>query len=430
MKKTSIFLKLIAIVILFGVLLNISVIMVFRVGFDVKPRRYFDAFIKKMEQYIVNDIGVPPDTVKARELCSDLGIKMRFESPGFNWSSDSSVPTLGEFNEKSRHFRDRMMIGRPFPFRYSGKTFTISPKPEGVFIFEPLSIENVFSQEKAIISILVLITVIIVILHFILRYLFKPMKGLSEAVNQIGEGNYDINLPVKRKDELGELANSINEMSKKIGYSIKAKEQLLIDVSHELRSPLTRIKLGLEVNSPKEKINEDVIEMERMISSLLESYRSGNYLGEVKPEKTDIGELLLDTIEGFVDAERINFTGHENEIFADIDSEKIEMVFRNILDNALKYSSKKIDVSIKEKPGEIRISFKDYGQGINDEDLKYIFEPFYRADPSRSRKTGGFGLGLSIAKKIMDAHNGEINISSKLNEGTEVILILHTSPSG
>jgi signal transduction histidine kinase len=216
-------------------------------------------------------------------------------------------------------------------------------------------------------------------------------------------------------------------MSKKIRYSIKAKEQLLIDVSHELRSPLTRIKLGLEVNSPKEKINEDIVEMERMISGLLESYRTGTFLGEMKLEKTDIAELLEDTVAEFMDAERIEFINPGKEIYAKVDREKMEIVFRNIIDNALKYSNDKIQVGISQQPGEVLMSFSDRGTGIGEEDLKYIFEPFYRADPSRSRKTGGFGLGLSIAKKIMDAHNGQINIESKPGSGTKVILRLQTS---
>src|SRR4030095_3686587 len=424
MKRASIFLKLIAIVILFGIILNISVVLVLRVGFDVRPRRYYEAFVKKIEQYIVNDIGTPPDTVKAQQICHDLGIRMRFENRDYVWTSDEQVPSVRELAENVQEFRDKFMFPRPFVFRYQGKTYSVIPRPGGIFIIEPPNIENMFSPERAIVLILIIVTIIIIALYFILRWLFRPMKELSLAVNQIGEGNYNINLPVKRKDELGELAASINDMSKKIGYSIKAKEQLLIDVSHELRSPLTRIKLGLEVDSPKEKINDDVIEMEEMISSLLESYRTGSFLESVVLKKTNITELLEETVDGFVDNERIKFNKSSKNFFANADSEKLEIVFRNLIDNALKYSSDLIEIDMKEQFNALLITFKDKGTGIREEDLKYIFEPFFRADPSRSRKTGGFGLGLSICKKIMDAHKGEILINSKPNEGTEVILKL------
>lgn len=422
MKKSSIFIKLIAIVILFGVILNLSVFFVLRVGFDVKPRRYYEAFVKKIEQYIVNDIGVPPDTTKAKEICDDLGIRMRFESRDFMWSSDEKLPSIKELAENSPEFRDKLMFPRPFIFRYQGKTYSIIQRPGGIFIIEPLNIENMFSPERAIILIIIVVSLVIVALYFILRWLFRPMKDLSMAVNQIGEGNYNVNLPVKRKDELGELASSINDMSKKIGYSIKSKEQLLIDVSHELRTPLTRVKLGLEVGSPKEKINEDIIEMEKMISSLLESYRTGSFLESVKLSRTNITELLDDTVEGFVDNQRLKFYRPAKDIFADADAEKLEIVFRNIIDNALKYSNDNVEINIKEQFNEVWITFRDNGRGISEEDLKYIFEPFYRADPSRSRQTGGFGLGLSISKKIMDAHKGEINIESRVNEETTVTL--------
>jgi signal transduction histidine kinase len=257
-----------------------------------------------------------------------------------------------------------------------------------------------------------------------LRRLFKPLKELSSAVEQIGDGNYDVKVPVSRKDELGELAESINEMTGKISSSIKAKEQLLIDVSHELRSPLTRIKLGLEVGSAKEKIEEDINEMERMVTGLLESYRSDSAFTNLKLAKVNIVELLEDTISEYDLVERLKLIKPSNEIYVNADFEKLQIVFRNLIDNALKYSNDSVEIEAREQSGNARIIFKDRGSGISEEDLKNIFEPFYRADPSRSRRTGGFGLGLSICKKIIDAHNGEILINSRINEGTEVILKL------
>ncbi len=197
---------------------------------------------------------------------------------------------------------------------------------------------------------------------------------------------------------------------------------MLIDVSHELRSPLTRIKLGLEVGSSKEKIEEDVIEMERMITGLLENYRADSGYAHIKPEKADIAELLEETISEYDEQERLKFTKPAKEIYANIDMDKLQVVFRNLIDNALKYSQKEIYISAEEKNKEAVITIKDSGIGIAEADLKNIFEPFYRADRSRSRRTGGFGLGLSICKKIIDAHKGELIIKSKLNEGTEAVL--------
>jgi len=260
-------------------------------------------------------------------------------------------------------------------------------------------------------------------LYFLLRWLFSPLRKLTYAVEQIGEGKYDTDVKVKRGDEMGELADSISEMASKIKDSIKSKEQLLLDVSHELRSPLTRIKLGIEVDSSKEKINEDVIEMERMISGFLENYRVESDYDTLKFERTDMVELIEDVISEYVANERLQFKKPDREqVFVHIDCEKIRMVLRNIIENALKYSSDKINISLSEMNDSAVVNIRDKGIGISEDDLKYIFEPFYRADRSRSRKTGGFGLGLSITKKIMDNHHGSILINSKLNAGTEVIL--------
>ena len=121
--------------------------------------------------------------------------------------------------------------------------------------------------------------------------------------------------------------------------------------------------------------------------------------------------------------DRILFTTKgENRVFVNADYERMKLVLRNVIDNALKYSSGKVEIKITENNDDVLISVTDKGVGISEEDLKFIFEPFYRSDPSRSRRTGGFGLGLSICKKVMDAHKGKIEISSRVNEGTEVVI--------
>jgi len=422
--KLSIFIKLILTVFVFGLLLNMIVIFVFRLSTDDKPRRYLRDFMRRMEQSIITDIGIPPDTVKAKQICEDLDIEMRFESHDGAWSSNESMPALRDILMPPEN-REEFLRKESFIVRYKDKRYSIFKFPGGVFIIEPFN-PDMFKPERAILLMILFISILIILLSLFLRRLFKPLKDLSLAVEQIGDGNYNVKVPVNRKDELGELAESINEMSGKISSSIKSKEQLLIDVSHELRSPLTRIKLGLEVGSPKEKIEEDVIEMERMVTGLLESYRNESAFTNLKLGKVNIAELLEDTINEYDLIERLKLNKPHDEIYVNADFEKLQIVFRNLIDNALKYSSETVQIEVKEQLGDVWIIFKDKGAGISEEDLKYIFEPFYRADPSRSRKTGGFGLGLSICKKIMDAHNGEIIINSKINEGTEVILKLRT----
>jgi two-component system, OmpR family, sensor histidine kinase CpxA len=383
-------------------------------------------FMRKMEKSIVYDIGLPPDTVKAKQICDDVDIEMRFESPRMNWTTSEEVPHLGELLSDPPT-NDRFQRDESFIALYKGKPYSIMRYPQGVFIIKPFEPGGLFKPERAIFLLIGFISVVIILLYFLLRKIFRPLKDLSFAVSQIGDGNYDVKVPVRTRDELGELAQSINDMTTKISDSMKSKEQLLIDVSHELRSPLTRIKLGLAVDSPKEKIEEDVLEMEKMVTGLLENYRADVDFNNIKPEKTELVELIQETIEEYDLPTRLKFENPAGEIYVDTDMDKMQVVFRNLIDNALKYSENEVVISIADKGSFVNVVFKDKGIGIPEEDIKNIFEPFYRADRSRSRRTGGFGLGLSICKKIVEAHKGEILINSTPGTGTQVTLKLKKS---
>lgn len=420
--KFSIFFKLILVVILFGALLDAGILFSIRFSTDAAVKRDVPNLIGRMEKAFITQMGTPPDTNKAKQICRDMEWQIRYESNEFNWSSSDAVLKVEdllndpEFKQKFYSPDERIWT------KYNSRNYSVYKTAKGYFVIQhPLPGEP-FNTETAIFIIFVLVTVIIFLLYFILRWLFRPLKVLTAAVVEVGEGNYNINIPVNRKDELGELATSITEMSTKIGNSIKSKEQLLLDVSHELRTPLTRIKLGLEVDSPKEKINEDVTEMEKMIQSLLENYRSESTYDTLKPVKTDIVQLIEETCDEYDDANRIKYSKPSGEYILNIDPDRIQVVLRNIIDNALKYSNDDVMINIKNARGTVDVIVKDNGVGIPDEDIKYIFEPFYRSDRSRSRKTGGFGLGLSISKKIMDAHKASIAYESKLNAGTTVTL--------
>lgn len=416
----SIFFKLILIVIATLVVMDFSILYVLRFTSDSKPRKIFPHYVRRLERLLVNDIGFPPDTLKAKDIASDLDMNIRFQSHDFNWATSPDVPSIEEL-ASAEEFKDKFANKDQFGVTYNDRPYSIVKNPKGVYILQLMIPREFYNPEVIILLLVYVVSFIIILLYLVLRLLFRPLKSLSGAVQEIGKGNYDINIPVKRNDELGELAKSLNDMAAGIKRSVKSKEQLLVDVSHELRSPLTRIKLGLEVGSHNEKINEDVLEMENMITGLLENYRAESEHYKLNPETSDIIGLIKEIISVSGGKERVSFDAAQS-VSAKVDRERFKLVIRNVLDNALKYSSGKVDIGIEDSKDEVKISVKDKGVGIAEEDLKYIFEPFYRSDPSRSRKTGGFGLGLSICRKIMDAHNGKIEITSRVNEGTQVIL--------
>lgn len=422
-KKRSIFLKLTLVTIVAGILIAASIMLAFKISMEHKPRKYLGEFIRKFEQKIAQDLGIPPDTVKAIEIAEELDIGIRFESLNFNWTSDQKLPSLALLEKEAvRILPPRSEDGSQNRriMKYKNVTYSVIDFPEGSFIIDPINPDRFLKPEKAIMLSVIFVLLIVTGMYFYLRHLLSPLKSFTNAVQAIGKGNYDVKIPVGRNDELDELALSINDMSNKISESLKAKEQLLIDVSHELRSPLTRIKLGLELGSSFDKIKDDINEMEKLVSSLLENYRSDNTALDIK--KMEVTDLITKVISKYRDTGRLKMN-IRGKYFINCDMDKIEMVLRNILDNSLKYSEKDVMINVFSDGEKVIISVKDMGIGISKEDLKYIFEPFYRADPSRSRKTGGFGLGLSISRKIMELHGGEITISSEPDRWTEVRLI-------
>jgi len=228
---------------------------------------------------------------------------------------------------------------------------------------------------------------------------------------------------------LGKLTESFNTMTKRIREMIHSKEQLLLDVSHELRSPLTRIKVALEFvpdGPTKESIGEDVSDVETMITELLESERLNSDHGRLYLERSDISEIIGEVARDFENKPPgVKLISVPENVFLKIDPDRIKTVLKNVLENAIKYSrpeSPPVEIAVDDEGKSVMIRIKDHGSGIPKEELPYLFEPFYRTDKSRSKDTGGYGLGMSLCKKIMEAHSGRIEIRSEVDVGTTVVL--------
>ncbi len=226
-------------------------------------------------------------------------------------------------------------------------------------------------------------------------------------------------------------------MARAVRERIKARDQLLLDVSHEIRSPLTRMRVALEMmpdSAPRRSVIEDIEETEAMIRELLETQRLDSPHGGLERSHVDVGALLRECVASLTEAgPGVELKGADRSVFADVDRERMRMLVNNVLSNAIKYSDPKgqpVRVVLDAAEGAILISFHDHGIGIAEDDLAYVFEPFYRADRSRSRETGGYGIGLSLAKRIVEAHGGSIELSSRLGEGTSVLVSVPSSGNG
>lgn len=283
------------------------------------------------------------------------------------------------------------------------------------------------------------ISSIIIISIIISRSIAKPISKVSKMTKYIGEGNYKNKLNYKSNImEIDDLINSINKLSNELNEQENLRKQLTGDIAHELRTPLTSIKGHLDAiivgiweptNERLNSINEEVKRITNLVDELrkLAKFDSGkdNLNKEIVNLKNYIKSIAYN-YEGKALEKNIVIKYQLENIEALIDKEKFAQVIINILSNAIKYNNGNNEIYIKvfKKNNSINISIKDSGIGIPKSEYKNIFERFYRLDKSRGANEKGVGVGLTIAKSIVNAHGGEIEVYSEINKGSEFIISL------
>lgn len=297
---------------------------------------------------------------------------------------------------------------------------------------------------KALNLTLIIVTVIAVILSIIIGMLVssnisKPILNIVKSTKDIADGNYTKKLKCENNiKELNEMTTSINELSDSLQKDEKMRKMLTRDISHELRTPLTTIRLQIDalidgIWEPTEErligIQGEILRLTRLVGSLEELSQYDSYNLKLKKEKVEIAEMikaLLINFEKQVFDKNIKIVHNLENFYLNIDRDKISQCIINLLSNSIKYTEQygKINISCFCDKSYGYISIKDNGIGMEEEHLKDIFKRFYRIDRSRSRKTGGVGVGLTISKSIVEAHEGGINVYSKINEGSEFIIAI------
>lgn len=297
------------------------------------------------------------------------------------------------------------------------------------------SLESVFSSTLSRYSLWVTlfgIAAAVLAGFFTSGQLIKPIKDLSRAVQLFTKGNRDVRIPVKSDDELGSLAADFNQMAEAIKTSEELRKSLTADVAHELRTPLSilrgtldSIQAGVLEATPDVilSLQDETIRMSRLIKDLSDLSRAeaGNldlHREIIRPSelKDKFSYLQTETELKGIDFE-IDIPDNLPEISVDV--VRIIQVISNLLNNALRHTTTgKIQLTAEKADNGVMFSVTDTGTGIKKEDLPLVFERFYREDKSRSRKTGGMGLGLSIAKGIVEAHGGRIWVESKEGQGS------------
>ena len=318
--------------------------------------------------------------------------------------------------------------------------FPVAAVKSGDFyiIAEPAA-NSFFSKISYLLRTTGIISVLIGSLIFLLAagMIVRPIRKLTQATKKVASGNFDVTLKVSRKDEIGQLIESFNTMTKELKSIEILRNDFISDISHEFKTPLMAIggytKLLRDSQDNKEK-NEyiDIIigeteRLSRLAGDILTLNRveNENIVPDKKPYRLDeqIRKAILlsenkwssQGIDLQVDLEDITFTGNEHLLYD---------VWLNLLDNAIKFSpeGERIIINLGTEGDKIVFSIRDFGYGISPEDQKRIFEKFYKGDKSRS--SPGTGLGLSIVRRIIAMHNGVIELSSTPGQGTEITVKL------
>ncbi|MGE5250139.1 MAG: ATP-binding protein [Bacteroidota bacterium] len=281
---------------------------------------------------------------------------------------------------------------------------------------------------------------------FISRSLTRPIRELTRATHAVSEGDLTQQVPVRSRDELGELARSFNRMSSELARSVNLRRQMTADIAHELRTPLSLILGHAEavhdgVLPPSaenfEIIREEAGRLEHLVDdlrtlSLADAGELSMALQPVAPEK--LLQEVASLYQYQAQAKRISLRVSVTRPLPDLqlDPGRMTQVLTNILDNALRHTSEGGDVTLAARlaPAGVEISVRDTGPGLPLADLDRIFDRFYRADAARRRADGGSGLGLAIARSIVQAHGGTIRAESAPGEGLAILITLPQRPAG
>jgi signal transduction histidine kinase len=266
---------------------------------------------------------------------------------------------------------------------------------------------------------------VVLLCYWLAMHLTSPVRRLQKAVERFGQGDLAARVDLKRHDELGELAGSFNQMADRIQTLLAAERRLLLDISHELRSPLARLGVAVELarsgtgnGSALDRIQKEADRLNALVGELLQVTRAEGDPSSLRLEKVRLGELVRDIVE----TNRIEATARgcelKLEVVADAEiqgePELLRRAVENVIRNAIRHAPNQTEVQVTVAGTSICV--RDYGPGVPDKELARIFDPFYRVENDRNRTSGGAGLGLAIARRAVDLHKGTI-LARNMNPG-------------
>lgn len=369
-----------------------------RQAFSGGWRAVVGPLVADYSQRLTLELGSPPERAKAEALVARLPLQVRIEGPVLNWDS-----------HPDRHVPQRFGPGEP------GHAPWIRQTADGHTVSYGLTFSENWGDRPRWIALATLAALAAVVWAGFgyVRRLFRPVDDIRAGAERYGRGDFATPIPVRCQDELGDLAGQVNTMAADLGRMLESQRSLLLAISHELRSPLTRARLNAELvdeGPARDALLRDLNAMRDLIGDLLETERLAAGGGVLQKEPTDLDALVRERVAAEF-AERPPTLALAAGVPLALDRGRAALVIRNLLDNAWRHTPEGAaapEVRTRDDGAMLVLTVRDHGPGVSDAQLSQLAQPFFRTDEARTRHAGGVGLGLALCRLVARSHGGEL----------------------
>jgi signal transduction histidine kinase len=395
------------------VLLALAITLIFLIGMQRALTGGWQGLVQPLVADYVDrlaaDLGMPPDVVRAQALADRLPLSIRIDGPELHFDSH---PRRSAWQQRHSDVESGWWL----------LTRTTADGHRIIFGVGDIAWEH---RPRTIgwltLTVLLLLTGTA---YLYVRRLFRPLDDIRAGALRYGQGDFATPIPLRRADELGDLAQQVNTMAADLQRMLDAKRGLLLAISHELRSPLTRARLNAELvaeGSARDALLRDLAEMRDLIGDLLESERLAAGHAALRREPVDLNTLVAEQAAGMP----LDLQLAEGLPLLALDRVRIRLALRNLIDNALRHGSaeRPPQLSTRRDDAGVVLALRDFGPGVDSALLPQLAEAFYRPDAARTRVAGGVGLGLYLCRLVAQAHGGRLLLANA-NPGLQVELQL------